>query len=423
VTRRTALQCLGAAPVAAAAQTPDAQPFVARLEKNLRENILPFWFPKTLDRENGGYVLNHDIAGAARANGTKGIVTQARQLWFAARVARTGYRADEMLAAAEHGFRFLRDRMWDKQHGGFYWEVDAAGTKVLRPKKHMYGESFGLYALSEYYLASKNEAALELAGHLFELFEKKAHDAEYGGYREYFNQDWSAPPASEESYMQVPGGLKLMNTHLHLLESMTTYVRAARGAAVAKERLAELLHIETNAVVRMEIGACSDKFDRNWKPRMDRGWAVASYGHDLENVWLCVDACKALGVAAHPFVEMFRMLWDYSLKYGYDGANGGFYYTGPYGKPADNRVRSWWVQAEAIVSALYMHKLTGDAKYWQVFAKTCDFIDRHQTDWKRGEWFEGITPDLKPVGAKASIWKGAYHNGRAMIECLELLRG
>ena len=61
-------------------------------------------------------------------------------------------------------------------------------------------------------------------------------------------------------------------------------------------------------------------------------------------------------------------------------------------------------------------------EYLRVFAKTCDWIDRHQTDWKNGEWFETIKPSGKPGGVKAGIWKAGYHNGRAMIECIEILK-
>ena len=34
-----------------------------RLETNLMDNIVAFWYPKTIDRTNGGYVLNHDVDG------------------------------------------------------------------------------------------------------------------------------------------------------------------------------------------------------------------------------------------------------------------------------------------------------------------------------------------------------------------------
>jgi mannose/cellobiose epimerase-like protein (N-acyl-D-glucosamine 2-epimerase family) len=147
-----------------------------------------------------------------------------------------------------------------------------------------------------------------------------------------------------------------------------------------------------------------------------------SYGHDIENVWLIIDAVDAIGGSSYPFLDLFRGLWDYSLKYGYDDVNGGFYYSGALNKPADERQKSWWVQAEAIVSALFMYRYTRETKYLDVFRKTYDFIDRYQTDWRVGEWHPTVSPDNKPSGGKAGIWKAGYHNGRAMLECLRLLR-
>jgi mannobiose 2-epimerase len=127
---------------------------IGRLEKNLRRNILPFWLEKSLDRVNGGYTINFGPRGEAKGPGVKMIVTQARQVWFFARLARAGYCGAECLEAAEHGYQFLREKMWDARYGGFYWQVDATGEEKQKPNKHLYGQSFALYAISEYALAS-----------------------------------------------------------------------------------------------------------------------------------------------------------------------------------------------------------------------------------------------------------------------------
>jgi mannobiose 2-epimerase len=177
-------------------------------------------------------------------------------------------------------------------------------------------------------------------------------------------------------------------------------------------------------VVRKPLVACTDKHERDWTPVLGRNpaWDRVSYGHDLENVWLLINACETAGIPVWPFLDLCRQLFAYALKYGYDATHGGFYYSGPIGQPADDRRKSWWVQAEACVSALYMYRLTRDRVYWDVFAKTYGFIDRYQTDWRNGEWWEWVSPDLKPSGAKAHGWKAGYHNGRAMLECLRILR-
>jgi len=398
-----------------------SQKYTPMLQKILTENIVPFWYDKSLDRTNGGYTISFDIEGKLKEPVTKMIVTQARQVWLFSRLARAGYEPQKNLAAAEVGHRFLIDKMWDPRNGGFYWEVDAAGSRKLKPNKHLYGQSFALYALSEYALASGRKDVLAFTTRFFNLLEAKAHDATYGGYNESFTPDWTPLPANEQSYMGVPSDLKLMNTHLHLLEAITTFYRASK-MPLARARLLELINIESNAVVRKNLGACTDKYDRNWTVRLDNNYARVSYGHDIENVWLLIDACDAAGVANGPFLDLYKTLFEYSLKYGYDEANGGFYYTGPFNGPADDPSKSWWVQAETIVSALRLYEQTKDPKYLAVFEKTFDFINTRMVDWKNGEWYETISAQGQPQGSKGSIWKAGYHNGRSMIECIEILK-
>jgi mannobiose 2-epimerase len=399
-----------------------SQKYTPMLQKVLTENIVPFWYDKGLDRTNGGYTISFDIESKLKEPVTKMIVTQARQVWLFSRLARAGYEPKKNLEAASLGYRFLIDKMWDPKNGGFYWEVDATGREKLKPNKHLYGQSFALYAMSEYALASGRKDVLTFTTKFFNLLEAKAHDATWGGYNESFAPDWTPLPAGEQSYMGAPADLKLMNTHLHLLEAVTTFYRASK-MPLARARLLELINIESNAVVRKNLGACTDKYDRNWTVRLDNNYNRVSYGHDIENIWLLIDACDAAGVANGPFLDLYKTLFEYSLRYGYDEANGGFYYTGPFNGPADDRSKSWWVQAETIVSSLRMYEYTKDPKYLAVFEKTFDFINTKMVDWKNGEWYEFISAQGQPRGSKGSIWKAGYHNGRSMIEGIEILKG
>lgn len=398
-----------------------AEKYVPRLEKILTQNIEPFWYEKSLDQQNGGYIISFDAKGKLREPVTKMIVTQARQVWLFSRLARAGYEPKKHLEAAQLGYRFLKDKMWDPANGGFFWEVDVTGDKKLKSNKHLYGQSFALYAISEYALASGDKEALDFAIRFFNLLEEKSHDKVHGGYIESFSPDWTALPASDNSYMGAPSDLKLMNTHLHLLEAMTTFYRASK-LPIARERLLELINIESNAVVRKNLGACTDKYDRDWTVRLDNNYARVSYGHDIENIWLLMDACDAVGVSNYPFMDLYKTLFEYSLKYGYDAANGGFFYTGPFNGPADDRSKSWWVQAEVIVSTLHMYQYTKDPRYLSIFEKTFELIETKMVDWDTGEWFGTITPEGRPEGDKANPWKAGYHNGRAMIECLQMLK-
>ena len=141
-----ALLALGCG-VASQAESPKPQEARAALEDLLTRNILGWWYPEVIDREEGGYRLNHDRDGKYKGPGNKAIVTQARVVWFLSRIARTKYGKPEHLEGARHGVAFLREKMWDAEHGGFYWEVDSKGDRATKPEKHLYGQAFGLYAL------------------------------------------------------------------------------------------------------------------------------------------------------------------------------------------------------------------------------------------------------------------------------------
>lgn len=402
-------------------QAAGPSPYAVEFEKTLKENILGFWYPRAMDAKHGGYKIRFGPNGEDKGDGPKMLVTQARTVWLFARAARAGHGdRKQLLSAADHGYKFLITKMWDAKHGGFAWEVDATGNTKTKPKKHLYGQSFALYAISEYAMASGRKDVLDFAVRFFRLLEEKSHDKQYGGYREYFNEDWTEAPETEPSYMSGNSQVKLMNTHLHLMEAMTTFYRASK-LPLGRERLLELMTIESNSVIRKGLTACTDQYRRDWTPILDGAAARVSYGHDIENIWLLVDAADAAGVAVAPYMDLFRENFAYSMKYGWDEERGGFWYTGWFRQPADNREKSWWVQAEALVSALTMYKLTGDRQYWDVFEKTWAFVKAHQIDFKNGEWWGSVNVDLRPSGDKAHGWKGGYHNGRAMIEGIALL--
>jgi cellobiose epimerase len=394
---------------------------VAALERILLENIVPFWFPGTLDTRHGGYQLNHGLSGRFLGPADKYIVTQARVVWFFSRLARSKYGRREHLAAARHGYEFLRDRMWDARHGGFFWAVDSTGKKAVVPQKHLYGQAFALYALTEYAAAARSAEALRLARKLFHHFDARAHDDEFGGYVECFDNDWRPAGTRTPNPMKHRSATdKLMNTHLHLMEALTPFC-AATHDPLAEKRLRELILIQSGTVVRRETGACSDKFRRDWTPVRKPSYERVSYGHDVENVWLLMDACAVAGVPRSLLRSLYVALFDNALKYGFDPRQGGFFDGGPFGAPADKRGKTWWTQVEALVSALYMQRLTGEERYFEVFRKTLDWTVRHQVDWRGGEWFYGVSERGAASGYKAGPWKGPYHQGRAMLRCLEIL--
>jgi mannobiose 2-epimerase len=396
----------------------DLQAQARRCRKILESSIIDFYLPACVDRTNGGYLeaLRED---RFVPTGEKFLTLQARQLWFFSTLAAAGIRKEASLAAARTGFDFLEKKFRDRTHGGYFAKVSDEGLPTDR-RKHVYLNAFALYGLTAYHDASGDSAALTAAKELFRTLESKCHDASRGGYIELFHPDWREITDPRAPSFIGPPGTKTFNTHLHVLEALTALYRAWPDPLV-RRRLEELLLINTLTVRLPEHGCNVDGFTLDWRPLKTPQNLRASYGHDVEGAWLCLDAARALGHPPATLRSWAEGLVGYSLRHGYDRTHGGFFYTGPLGKGANDTKKEWWVQAEALVSMLELARLTGKGEYYQVFAQTLDFVEKHQVAAKGSWWATRKADGSAGSASRSSMWQGAYHNGRSMFLCTRLL--
>ncbi len=396
-------------------------------EAVLSDNIIDFWLPRCLDLEHGGYLVDFDADGRYLDQDRKGLIAQSRMLWILSSLIASGFETPRnprtaLITAAESGYEFLRSKLYDLDYGGFYWEVNRSGSRVIREHKDCYGQAFALFALSQYALSTGDVSAQELARELFQVIDERLHDNEHGGYVEFVDRDWGPAPDEAARYTGAYRRTdKTTNTHLHLLEGVTPYHRLAPSPR-SRERLLELIEIQTKTVMRQGSASSYDSFERDWRPSdIDRNLLV-SYGHDLENIHLVIDACAAADVPCLPFYKIFQKVLQQTFDNGFDWRDGGFYLYGKAGKPAHRREKIWWVQAEALLGLLYAHDHFRQPRALEIFLRTWGFVDRKLIDHGNGEWFDRLNPDGSVVRRKGNEWKTAYHNGRAMLRCIEILR-
>ncbi len=408
--------------MAAGSPLPGYEASAKRLVRILEHNILPFWYPGIVDAQNGGYLMHHCHRGQWLGPCPKGIVGQSRTLWFFSRLAARSPSADHYLEAAHWGFEFLRDRLWDDIHGGFFWEMDSAGTTPLKVHKHLYAQAFGLYALSAFAQASGSTEAKAMAMELVTLIENRARDVVFGGYREFLRRDWSAVPDDAADYRSgATPTRKTQDTHLHLLEAYTGYCQLTPDTVV-KQRLFEIVFILVNTVQDTRAGVATDMHDASWRPLMTPAYAQVVYGHELEKIWLLTQASTVLDLAPALLIPLQRTWFSSAYDKAFDRRRGGFFDRGYVGQPAHIRTKTWWVQAEGLLAAMQMFVHTGEEHFYACFCRTLDWIESQQADWSNGDWHRAIAPTGAKYGAKVDNWKTPYHNGRAMIECLKLLQ-
>src|SRR5688572_32340163 len=91
-----------------------ADPLRDEIEQTLRKGILEVWFPRSLDREHGGFLCDFDYQWKPAGRQPKTLVFQSRLTWLASQALTRYADAPRYRAAADHGFAYLPDRLWGK---------------------------------------------------------------------------------------------------------------------------------------------------------------------------------------------------------------------------------------------------------------------------------------------------------------------
>ena len=412
----------------------------SQMETSLRTGVLAKWYPQAVDSLHGGFLTTFTYDFKPTGPQDKFIVTKARHTWTTAKAAKDFQKETQLLACSRQGFQFLRDVMWDKTYGGFYSLVTRDG-KVKSTTKEAYGNAFGIYALAAYYEASGDTAALNLAIKAFKWLEKNSHDPVHKGYFQNLEQDGSPSVRKTTTPSTSSLGYKDQNSSIHLLEAFTALYEVWKNDLL-RERLEEMLLLIRDRITTPE-GYLTLFLTPDWKPVSFRDSAEAvirqhksidhvSFGHDVETAFLMLEASHVLGIKDDTkTMTIAKRMVDHALRNGWDSKVGGFFNEGYYfrDKPGITIIydsKTWWAQAEALNTLLLMaDKFPRDSTaYFEKFQQLWQYVRNYLIDHEHGDWYqEGLDkePDKK-TALKGHIWKGNYHQYRALTSCIKQLR-
>ncbi len=373
------------------------------------KNILNYWTNNTLDQENGGFLGQINHYNEVIDNANKGIILNSRILWsFSA--ASNHLNSNEHKSICDRAYLYLKTFFNDEKHKGVFWELDYQG-KPVNKRKQVYAQAFSIYALSEYYIFSKNEDAKNWAIELFNQIEKHAKDNKNIGYFEAFNEDWSPIEDMRLSDKDMNAS-KTMNTHLHILEAYTTLLKIYDSEALRES-------------LKMLVDVFLEKFlnkNNHYELFFDDNWNLLSnsisYGHDIETAWLVIEAAKLLNDKAllkkteNVALKVANTFLEEALDKDCAVINEKNLTT--------NHIdtdRHWWPQVEALIGLKYAYNLNKDEKYLTTSIKIWDFTKKHLIDYKNGEWYFRVDKNGDPYTEedKVSMWKAPYHTTRACI--------
>ncbi len=421
---------------------------ITEIDKSLKNDLLDAWYPVSLDTIYGGFLSDFTYSWESRGSQNKMLVTQTRHIWTASEAAML-YKEDQYRKIAEHGFCFLKDKMWDKEYGGFYTQLDRKGNNTgseFGNYKIAYGNAFAIYALAAYYRMSGDTSALNLARKTFMWLNRHSYDPEFKGYFNILNRDGSLPSVAGDdesrprTYYLDKTDWKDQNTSIHLLEAFTELYKISPDSLMHKH-LSEMLELVRDTIMNKK-GFLDLFFKRDWTAvsyhdssetarKANYYYDHISFGHNLETAYLLIEASHALEIKSDTKTLTYaRKMVDHAIENGWDDSVGGFYDAGYYFKNTDdisiiNNAKIWWVQAEGLNALLLMAKLfPEEKKYIDSFRKQWEYINKYLVDHKYGGWYEeGLdnSPD-KLKARKAYDWKINYHNARALMNCIKMLK-
>jgi mannobiose 2-epimerase len=423
-------------------ETGERKQIAAQMRKSMVDELLKPWYPAAIDTLDGGFLSAFSYYFKPVGNQDKMIVTQARHVWSNAKAAEMFPNVPYYKAGAKHGFEFLRDKMWDKQYGGFYTYVDRQGNvkKSSFAPKEAYGNSFAIYAMAAYYQMSGDTSALNLAIREFMWLEKHSHDPIYKGYYQHMERDGTPIKRDANTPTTAETGYKDQNTSIHLLEAFNELYTVWPNPLL-KTRLNEMLVLIRDTIVTPK-GYLNLFFHDDWTPvsyrdsseaviLKHRGLNHVSFGHDVETAYLMLEASHTLGIKNDTLtLRIGKKMLDHALDNGYDNAVGGFYDEGYYFKDKPGMTiiadtKNWWAQAEGLNTFLIMDEYfpSDPHHYYDKFKQLWNYTQTYLIDHEHGDWYQGgidKQPQYK-MALKGQIWKGTYHVYRALMNCVQTL--
>ncbi len=401
-------------------------------ESHLTQELLPFWTSRMRDDLHGGYITHFNEQGNDTGEDEKSLIAQTRCLYTIASAHRAGYGEGSYAELARHGADFILNKMWDKNHGGFYWMLNRKGD-VKIDQKIIYGHSFAIYALSEYTLATGDRRGVEFAEKVFDLLQKYCADTMYGGYWEMFQRDWTLNGIGSKG-----GDRKTLDVHMHLMEAFTTLYEAT-GKEVHRRKLLEVIELLLNRIIHPEYKTGIPQFFGDWSvaPQIKFdiiwGWDRFSeegqkgnatdntcYGHNAEFAWLLLHALTILNKDQKPYLELFKTIYAHTINHGIDEEFGGVFVEGPHSGGVYDREKEFWQQAEVLIGLLDAVQLFGEPKYLDAYKNVHRFVFDKVINKGVGEWYPLLTRKGEPIWTHMGhSWKINYHTVRSMIQSIE----
>lgn len=370
----------------------------------LLEDTIPFWFPRSIDAEFGGYLFMRDADGTL-IDDDKAVWIQGRGAWMLATLYNTVEKKQAWLDGAKAGIDFLLQHCFDTD-GRMFFHVTRDG-KPIRKRRYFFSETFATIAFAAYAKATGDESMAEKARALFGECIKYA----------------STPgllPAKFESTRPAKGiGVPM------IMINTAQQVRETIGDPRCDEWISKWIAEIEKDFVKDDIRCVMEQVAPDGSIIDHIDGRTLNPGHAIEGAWFILHEARYRNNDTQMISLGCRML-DYMWDRGWDTTYGGIlYFRDVYDKPVQEYwqdMKFWWPHNETIIATLYAYLMTGDEKYWNWHQQVHNYSYAHFHDPKHGEWYGYLHRDGRIAQtAKGNLFKGPFHLPRQEWICQKII--
>ncbi len=371
----------------------------------LLKDTVPFWFPRSIDHECGGYLFMRDHDGAL-IDTDKAVWIQGRACWLLATLYNTVEQKEEWLEGARIGYEFLKKHCFDA-NGKMYFHVDRIGNPI-RMRRYFFSETFAAIAFAAY---AKATGDTDIAAEARELF---------GICLAYAQGERLVEPKYEQTRPMKGIGVPMImiNTAQQIRET----IGDPRCDFVISNFIAQI----ERDFVKDDIRCVMEQVGPEGEIVDHIDGRTLNPGHAIEGAWFILHEAKYRANDPHLIDLGCRML-DYMWERGWDTEYGGIlYFRDVYGKPVQEYwqdMKFWWPQNETIIATLLAYLMTGNEKYKNWHQQINQYAYDHFHDKINGEWYGYLHRDGKIAQtAKGNLFKGPFHLPRQEWYCMQILK-
>lgn len=370
----------------------------------LLTDTIPFWFPRSVDDQHGGYLFMRDADGSL-LDDDKAVWIQGRAAWLLSTLYNTVEKKQAWLDAAASGIDFLIKHCFDTDDRMFF-HVTRTGQPI-RKRRYFFSETFAVIAMAAYAKATGDQAMAQRARELF------------GRCLAY--ADGSVPLPDKFTDARPSKGIGVSMIMLNTAQQLRENI----GDPRCKECIDRCIQdIQTN-FVKDDIRCVMEQVSLEGNIIDHIDGRTLNPGHAIEGAWFI------LAEARHrnndpKLIDLGCRMLDYMWERGWDKEYGGIlYFRDVYHKPVQEYwqdMKFWWPHNEAIIATLLAYTMTGNEKYKAWHEKVHTYAYQHFHDKANGEWFGYLHRDGKIAQtAKGNLFKGPFHLPRQEWFCMQLM--